>query len=557
MDVYEEVDDTQSEIDEAVEEMIDTSNNDSMATQEISRDPTHSTVASLATSQSNNSPTNYPAQYPNPINLTIYPPMNGLNISPVYYTDPQSTGFIADNRNVANYEEVSTYPLPPTRISLFSEIQRTTAPDHTDPQNSPSSVIPSSNYSPNDYVPPPFRAPVLPIPTSDNATNNNPSESITSSQQTIAMTQTTAQSELMQKTKKRGRKRLCDNATRTNEPNIIPENSIPKKRGRKRKDSNDDSGGKTNDALHEIAHQSINDANLTNNEANVKEAQKQNSGISNQSLNAVLAVTNADEDEKKKKSVPVRKSLENLMKQLMTHQIKEDNSVTGKSSTTKKQCMEELLCKQKSRMAFPKGTFLIRYCDLETLDSDQIWCVDNHHMLLKYRLTSHIEGKRRLYLKSQPERFIGWKCEEPWHFYELTVLERDRDGSKVLILYPDAKELAECREKAKRQKQIAEEIKRGLGTSRDSGSVKQDFGETENDQMMQNDDTFMDTEDQRLHQQQNIEVQMVDEAANAIERFILIPDNDYTEMNDEHMEETVAIKDSTEEQMIITEEDNK
>lgn len=53
---------------------------------------------------------------------------------------------------------------------------------------------------------------------------------------------------------------------------------------------------------------------------------------------------------------------------------------------------------------FQKGTFLIRYSDLQTLESDQIWRVDNHHLLLKYYLSTHIEGKHRLYLKSQPER---------------------------------------------------------------------------------------------------------------------------------------------------------
>lgn len=50
---------------------------------------------------------------------------------------------------------------------------------------------------------------------------------------------------------------------------------------------------------------------------------------------------------------------------------------------------------------------------------------------------------------------------------------------------------------------------------------------------------------------------MVDEAANAIERFILIPDNDYTETDDENMTETVFVENPTEEHMIITEEDNK
>uniref|UniRef100_A0A0R3S678 Transcription initiation factor TFIID subunit 7 n=1 Tax=Elaeophora elaphi TaxID=1147741 RepID=A0A0R3S678_9BILA len=209
-------------------------------------------------------------------------------------------------------------------------------------------------------------------------------------------------------------------------------------------------------------------------------------------------------------------------------------------------------------MAFPKGTFLIRYCDLETLECDQIWCVDNHHMLLKYRLTSHIEGKRRLYLKSQPERYVGWKCEEPWHFHELTVLERDRDGSRVLILYPDAKELAECREKAKRQKHLAEEMKHGLGTSRNSGDINQNFDEMRSNTsgMLMVLKHILDTEEQRLHEQQNMEIQMVDEAAKAIERFILVADSHSAEMDDEQMAEVVDDENSTEEQMIIEEDDN-
>lgn len=60
--------------------------------------------------------------------------MNGLNINPVFYTDTQSSAHIADDRNVANYEEVSThpysYPPPPISISLFSEIQRPPVPTH-------------------------------------------------------------------------------------------------------------------------------------------------------------------------------------------------------------------------------------------------------------------------------------------------------------------------------------------------------------------------------------------------------------------------------------------
>lgn len=75
------------------------------------------------------------------------------------------------------------------------------------------------------------------------------------------------------------------------------------------------------------------------------------------------------------------------------------------------------------------------------------------------------------------------------------MLERDRDGSKVLILYPDAKQLAECREKAKRQKQIAEEIKRGLGTSYNSGGIKQGPDETGENPIIQKDSNLMVLED--------------------------------------------------------------
>nr|CDP93592.1 Bm9333 [Brugia malayi] len=521
MEAHKQSVNTQSENDEIIDEMTNTSDSDELAMQEVSQ-------------------------------LAIQQPLNGLNLYPVSFTDSQSASLITDNRNAANYEEISTNSPPPITISLYSDIQRSAAAIHGDPQALPLSVIPLTDYPENEYMPPPFRAPVLSVPTS-NTTNNNSSEPMNSSlQQTITNIQTAAKGESMQTVKKGGRRRLNENAC-GNLANNTPETLAPKKRGRKRKDgSNDIIGGKTKDTLQKASRQSINASKLENSEMNIDKAPKRNSEISNQSLNAVAELENVNAEEKKKKRRP-RKKIDEKSDETIddtTNDTKKHGSITKKSSAAKKESMEELLCKQKSRMAFPKGTFLIRYCDLETLDCDQIWCVDNHHMLLKYRLSSHIEGKRRLYLKSQPERFIGWKCEEPWHFYELTILERDRDGSKVLVLYPEAKELAECREKARRQKQIAEEMKRGLGTSRNYGDIKEDFDVTEENLVKQT-----DIKDRLLHKEENMEVEMVDEAEKAVERFILIPDSEYTETNDEHSGEEFSIENPMEEEIIVTEDE--
>lgn len=60
--------------------------------------------------------------------------MNGLNISPVYYTNPPVPPheYLIDDNNIGNYEEVTTqpysYPPPQATISLYSEIQRARAP---------------------------------------------------------------------------------------------------------------------------------------------------------------------------------------------------------------------------------------------------------------------------------------------------------------------------------------------------------------------------------------------------------------------------------------------
>ncbi|MCP9264111.1 ATP-dependent protease La [Dirofilaria immitis] len=527
MDKCDESDDTQSDNDEKIDDMITVSHSDKLTVQEISRDQIFSTITAFSTPEPNYSSANYPVQYLNynNVNSGDFSTNERIKYQSGFYTNTQPPAFIADDHNVANYEEVSTYPYlhnPPFQsISLLPEIHRPAL------SYQPSLITSLSTYSVNEHVPHPFMAPTLP-PLSTDVTNNLP-EPVVSSQQTITMMQTASQSNnnscyFYDSFPDSCRKRLSDNATGMRKANIMSEGNetfpsdisgqlVPKRRGRKRK-GNDDDTGKANVALQK------------------QQRSKKCRGEKRRK-------------DEKKRSHKKSETIDSIINDMKDHGL-----ATGRLSAAKKKCVEEeLLYKQKNRMsmAFPKGSFLIRYSDLETLDCDQVWCVDNHHMLLKYRLSTHIEGKRRLYLKSQPERLmminfilVRWlEVRGAVAFYQLTVIERDRDGSKVLILYPDAKELAESREKAKRQKQIAEEMKRGVGNSHDADDNKllyqTDFDEIKGIEKSSN---FMDPE----HQQENVEVQMTKEAANAIERFILISEDDYTETNKKHVAESVFLE---------------
>uniref|UniRef100_A0A915Q708 Uncharacterized protein n=1 Tax=Setaria digitata TaxID=48799 RepID=A0A915Q708_9BILA len=599
MDAFAESDEMRSDSDETID-IVGTSDNDNSMTRESSQDQMYLTGTASPASAVNNSSSNSSAKYSNSVNLTIFSSLNGLNISPVYLTRPaQPSAFIVSDRNVASYQEVSTYasypyappppapppppppppsslspvsalapspqpssplplpppppppvllpppPLPPSSVSLLSEIYRPpVSTTFDDLQYSQTSGMPLSVYPSNSRVPHPF-IPSLLLPSS--GANVNPSESAEPLQQAITAAQTISQGELLQKTRKRGRKRLNDKATREIKRDVgdasegngitVSEQPIPKKRGRKRKHSSDEVAEKANDNF-QMAH-----IQLVNFDSN-----KMNSGEIKSEMNLEQKGANLEMGTIK----PAKSTVE----------VKNEGGKKGEKKAQQKRSRNKNELKSEDASNHTsmdtKGTFLIRYSDLETLDCDQIWCVDNHHMLLKYRLSTHIEGKRRLYLKSQPERFIGWKCEEPWHFYQLTVVERDRDGSKVLVLYPDAKDLAESREKAKRQKQLAEEMKRNPGSTCNSASTSGQslqqfaFGKMDENSMIQNDGNYMDTEDDQLQKSENLEVQMVDEAANAIERFILIPEDDYNDMSEERTVQSFTVQNSVEECMVTS-----
>ncbi|KAK6022100.1 hypothetical protein OSTOST_12215 [Ostertagia ostertagi] len=78
----------------------------------------------------------------------------------------------------------------------------------------------------------------------------------------------------------------------------------------------------------------------------------------------------------------------------------------------------ELLKQKKKNMAFPKGTFLVRYADL---DSDEyaghIWLVDNHQLLQKYTYDGLDASNLKIF--SRTERYSGWLCTCPWLYHPL------------------------------------------------------------------------------------------------------------------------------------------
>ncbi|KAK6040104.1 hypothetical protein COOONC_22390 [Cooperia oncophora] len=79
----------------------------------------------------------------------------------------------------------------------------------------------------------------------------------------------------------------------------------------------------------------------------------------------------------------------------------------------------ELLKQKKKNMAFPKGTFLVRYADL---DSDEyaghIWLVDNHQLLQKYTYDGLDASNLKIF--SRTERYSGWLCTCPWLYHPLS-----------------------------------------------------------------------------------------------------------------------------------------
>uniref|UniRef100_A0A0K0DIM8 Uncharacterized protein n=1 Tax=Angiostrongylus cantonensis TaxID=6313 RepID=A0A0K0DIM8_ANGCA len=66
----------------------------------------------------------------------------------------------------------------------------------------------------------------------------------------------------------------------------------------------------------------------------------------------------------------------------------------------------------------PKGTFLIRYEDLDKPEyAGHIWLVDNHRLLQKYTFDGLYPSNVRVF--SRTNRFSGWLYDRPWLYHPL------------------------------------------------------------------------------------------------------------------------------------------
>ncbi|WKX91071.1 hypothetical protein Q1695_009704 [Nippostrongylus brasiliensis] len=131
----------------------------------------------------------------------------------------------------------------------------------------------------------------------------------------------------------------------------------------------------------------------------------------------------------------------------------------------------ELLKQKKKNMAFPKGTFLVRYADL---DSDEyaghIWLVDNHQLLQKYTYDGLDSSNVKVF--SRTERYSGWLCTCPWLYHPLTEVRGILGNfEKVSVTnHPTRDELLARRE---------EERKKAPELNQDSLDVTQDGSDSE------------------------------------------------------------------------------
>ncbi|KHJ93579.1 hypothetical protein OESDEN_06508 [Oesophagostomum dentatum] len=107
----------------------------------------------------------------------------------------------------------------------------------------------------------------------------------------------------------------------------------------------------------------------------------------------------------------------------------------------------ELLKQKKRNMAFPKGTFLVRYADLDNEEyAGHIWLVDNHQLLQKYTYDGLDACNVKVF--SRTERYSGWLCTCPWLYHPLPDVKGVFGNmEKVAITnYPTREELLARRE---------------------------------------------------------------------------------------------------------------
>ncbi|VDO35857.1 unnamed protein product [Haemonchus placei] len=118
----------------------------------------------------------------------------------------------------------------------------------------------------------------------------------------------------------------------------------------------------------------------------------------------------------------------------------------------------ELLKQKKKNMAFPKGTFLVRYADLDSDNyAGHIWLVDNHQLLQKYTYDGLDASNLKIF--SRTERYSGWLCMCPWLYHPLPdVMGILGNMEKVAVRnHPTRDELFARRDEESRKAPIIEE----------------------------------------------------------------------------------------------------
>uniref|UniRef100_A0A1I7XP53 GLOBIN domain-containing protein n=1 Tax=Heterorhabditis bacteriophora TaxID=37862 RepID=A0A1I7XP53_HETBA len=113
----------------------------------------------------------------------------------------------------------------------------------------------------------------------------------------------------------------------------------------------------------------------------------------------------------------------------------------------------ELIKMKKSRMAYNKGTFIIRYSDMESPEyAGHIWLVDNHQLLQKYTLDGVKGDGIREYSKT--ERYSGWLCDEPCLYFPLAEVKESYDNMQKVIVsfFPSPQEIEAMKKEQLKQK---------------------------------------------------------------------------------------------------------
>ncbi|KAL6729386.1 hypothetical protein Aduo_000443 [Ancylostoma duodenale] len=148
----------------------------------------------------------------------------------------------------------------------------------------------------------------------------------------------------------------------------------------------------------------------------------------------------------------------------------------------------ELLKQKKRNMAFPKGTFLVRYADLDSSEyAGHIWLVDNHQLLQKYTYDGLDASSVKVF--SRTERYSGWLCTCPWLYHPLPDVKSILGNMEKMSYKKNDKELFARREEEKLkapepepEPEHTEEAQETAHSDADHSGDEHDLDEQENEE---------------------------------------------------------------------------